>query len=50
MSKEALVKFQGLSHDGVRAELAENLRTSLFNKDLSNDTTLSQIHLDIKCL
>jgi hypothetical protein len=27
-------------------ELAENLRASLFKKDLSIDTTVSQIHLD----
>jgi hypothetical protein len=50
MSKEALVKFKGLLHDAERAELAENLRTSLFNEDLSKDTTFSQIHLVIKCL
>jgi hypothetical protein len=30
-----------------RAELAENLRASLFNEGLWNDTTFSQIHLDV---
>ncbi len=30
---------------GGRVKLAENLRASPFNKDLSNETTFSQIHL-----
>ncbi len=33
INKEALVNCIGLSQDGWRAEFAENLRPSLFNKD-----------------
>jgi hypothetical protein len=35
----------GLSKDGGREKLAENFRPSPFNKDLSNETTFSLIHL-----
>jgi hypothetical protein len=38
--------FKGFSQDGGRAKIAKNIRASPFNKDLSNDTTFSQIHLD----
>jgi hypothetical protein len=37
--------FKGLSQDKGWAKFAENLRTSTFNKDLSNDTSFSQINL-----
>jgi hypothetical protein len=37
--------FNGLQ-DGRRAKFAGNLRTSPFNKDLSNETAFSQIHLN----
>jgi hypothetical protein len=36
---------RGLSQDGGRASFSLNLRASLFNDDLSNETTFSQIHL-----
>jgi hypothetical protein len=47
MNKEALGNFKGLSQDGWRAKLAENLRASPFNKDLSNgnETTFLQMYL-----
>ncbi len=35
----------GLSKDEGRAKLAENLRASPFNKELSNETTFSLIRL-----
>ncbi len=35
----------GLSHDEGWTKLAENLRASPLNKDLSKDTTYNQIHL-----
>jgi hypothetical protein len=40
--------FEGLLQNGVRAESAENLRTSSFDEGLSVDTgtTFSQIYLD----
>ncbi len=38
--------FQWLSQDGGRADFPENLRESLFNKELSNEHTFIQIHLD----
>ncbi len=31
--------FKGLAHNGGQAKLAENLRASPFNKDMSNETT-----------
>jgi hypothetical protein len=31
--------FKGLSQNGGRAKLAENLRASPFNKEMSNETT-----------
>ena len=45
-NKEAPVNFKGLSTDGERADFDKNLGASLFNKDLSNDTSFSPIHLD----
>jgi hypothetical protein len=39
------LKLLGLSEDGGRAKFAENFRASPFNKDLSNETTFSLIHL-----
>ncbi len=36
---------KGLSQDGAQAKFAENLRGSPVNKDLSNETICSQIHL-----
>ncbi len=46
MKIEALGKLRGLSQDRGRAKFAENLRASSFQKDLSNETTFGQIHLD----
>jgi hypothetical protein len=46
MNKVALANFKGLSQDSKRADIAENLRASLFNDNLSNDATFNQIHLD----
>jgi hypothetical protein len=41
-----VVSFKGSnkSHDVGRADISENLRASLFNKDLSNEHTFNQIH------
>ncbi len=38
--------LKGLSKDGRRAKLAENIHSSLFYKDLSNGTIFCQIYLD----
>ncbi len=46
MNKVAVANFEGLSHGGKRADIAKNLLASLFNDNLSNDTTFYQIHLD----
>jgi len=46
LNKEALLNFKGLLQDGGRADFAVNFCASPFNKDLSHDTTFSQIHLD----
>ncbi len=47
MNNEALANFNGLfQQDRERINVAQNLRASVFNKDLSNDTTFSQIYLD----
>jgi hypothetical protein len=43
MNKEALKHFKGLSQDGGAGEI---FCASPFNKDLLNETTFSQIHLD----
>jgi hypothetical protein len=37
--------FKGLLQDGGRTDFSENLCTSLFHDDLSNEPTFSQIHL-----
>jgi hypothetical protein len=37
--------FKGLSQDGRGADFSENLRASLFNKDLSNEPNFRRIHL-----
>ncbi len=43
--------FKWLSKDGGRTtDFSENLRASLFTGDLSNETTISQIHLARKYL
>jgi hypothetical protein len=39
------LNFKELSQNVGRTKLAENLRASPFNKELSNETTFSQIHL-----
>jgi hypothetical protein len=44
-NKEEALNFTGLSQDGGRTDLSENLRASLYNDDLSIETTFSQIHL-----
>jgi hypothetical protein len=44
-NKEALYLFKGLSEDGGRAKLIENLRAAPFNKDLSKETPFILIHL-----
>jgi hypothetical protein len=44
MNKVALANFKGLSQDGQREDFAKNIRLLLFNDDLSNCTTFSQIH------
>jgi hypothetical protein len=36
----------GALQDRGSAEFDKNLRASLFNEDLSNDTTFLEIHLD----
>jgi hypothetical protein len=38
-----VVSFKGLSKNGVRTYFAENLRTSLFNDDLSNEPSASTV-------
>ncbi len=48
--KEALQNFKGLLEDGERAKHAENLRVSLFYKDLSNETNFSLINLVVQYL
>ncbi len=42
--------FEGLLQDGGLAGFFENLRASLFNDDLSNETTSTQIHLAVQYL
>ena len=37
--------FKGLSQDGGQADFSKNLRTSLFNKGLSNEPNFGRIHL-----
>jgi hypothetical protein len=37
--------FKGPSQEGGRVKLAENLRASPLNNELSNETTFSLIHL-----
>jgi hypothetical protein len=37
--------IKGPSQDGGRTDFSENLCGSLFNDNLSNETTFSQIHL-----
>ncbi len=37
--------FEVLSQDELQTKLAENLRASPFNKELSNETSFSMIHL-----
>jgi hypothetical protein len=49
LKKQGALK-QGLSQDEVQVNFAENLRDSTNNKDLSNETTLSLIHLARKYL
>ncbi len=44
-NREELLHFKGLSEDGRQAKFAENLGSFQFNKDLSNETTFSLIHL-----
>jgi hypothetical protein len=44
-NKMAISNFKGLSEAGGWGKFAENLRASPFNKNLSNETTFSQIHL-----
>jgi hypothetical protein len=44
MNKVALANFKGLSQDGQREDFAKNIRLLLFNDDLSNCTTFSQIY------
>ncbi len=44
-NEEEVENFKGLSEGEGRAKFAENLRASLFNKDLSNETTFSLNHL-----
>ncbi len=39
------LNFKGLSQDGERLNLTENLRASPFNKELLNETTFTLIHL-----
>jgi hypothetical protein len=39
------LSFKGLSQDGRWTDFSENLCASLFNDDLSNVSTFSQIHL-----
>ncbi len=46
MNKVALANFKKLSQDRQRADFTKNLRASLYSRELSNDTTFSQIHLD----
>jgi hypothetical protein len=43
--QEDALTFKGLSEDGWQAKFAENLRATLFNEDLPNETTFSLIHL-----
>ncbi len=40
--------FEELSQNGAQAELAENIRATFFDEDLSFDTTFGQIHLDVQ--
>ncbi len=37
--------LKGLSQDGGQADFSKNLRTSLFNKGLSNEPNFGRIHL-----
>jgi hypothetical protein len=47
LKKGAALKLKrALREDGEQAKFAENLRASPFNKDISNKTTFSLIHLD----
>jgi hypothetical protein len=45
IAQVALDSFNGLSQDEGRTEFGKYLRTLLFNGDLLDDTTFSQIHL-----
>jgi hypothetical protein len=45
MNKVPLANFKGLSLDGQREDFAKSLCASLFNDDISNAITFSQIHL-----
>jgi hypothetical protein len=40
-----VLNFKGLLQDGGRTDFSEKLRASLFNDDLKNEPTFSQIHL-----
>jgi hypothetical protein len=39
------LNFKWLAQDEGRTDFSENLRTSLFNDNLSNEPTFSQIHV-----
>ncbi len=44
------LNFKMHSQDGGRTNFSENLHASLFNDDLSNKPSFSQIHLADQCL
>jgi hypothetical protein len=46
MDMVALGKFKELSQDGSRADFAKNFCAYSFQKELSNETTGSLIHLE----
>ncbi len=47
---QSTLQYKGLSRDGGGQNSMKNLRASLFNKELLNEITFSQIHLDGQCL